>query len=115
MSEFAPPAVPDDAVVGPQEPLNAQAIDGLLSDFRGWLEQSAVPLPAAPPATDEVDLATLVAQFVALKHEVNLQTKATRTQQQQNAETLQQLGRALETLEARNAVAEQAEQEAAEE
>src|SRR6266478_5994622 len=59
-------------------------------DFRIWLEELAAGEPGAsatgvlhPPVTDvpgspAVDLATLVAAFTALRHEVNLQTKATR-------------------------------------
>jgi molecular chaperone GrpE len=39
-----------------------------------------------------------MSQFVALRHEVNLQTKATRAQQEQNAETLRLLSEALEEL-----------------
>jgi molecular chaperone GrpE len=45
-----------------------------------------------------VDLATLVGQFVALRHEVNLQTRSTRAQQEQNAEALRQLSEAVELL-----------------
>jgi molecular chaperone GrpE len=45
--------------------------------------------PAAPSAPAEtVDLLTLVGQFTALRQEVNLQTRAVRTQQEQNAESL---------------------------
>ena len=58
--------------------MTADAIDRILADFRTWLEclpDGSEPLPAAPPA---VDLATLAAQFTALRHDVNLQTKATR-------------------------------------
>jgi molecular chaperone GrpE len=45
-----------------------------------------VPLPA-----ETVDLHTLVAQFTALRHEVNLQTRAARTALEQNAAALGQL------------------------
>ena len=58
--------------------MTAEAIDRILADFRTWLEalpDGSEPLPAAPPV---VDLATLAAQFTALRHDVNLQTKATR-------------------------------------
>jgi molecular chaperone GrpE len=47
---------------------------------------------------DTVDLATLVGQFTALRHEVNLQTRAVRAQQEQNAETLRQLTRSVDAL-----------------
>lgn len=52
-------------------------MERVLADFRGWLSalQAAPPVPLAPPT---VDLFTLVAQFTALRHDVTLQTKATR-------------------------------------
>jgi molecular chaperone GrpE len=59
----------------------------VLADFRDWL--LAGPPPAPPPAAAEpVDLHTLVAQFTALRHEVNLQTKATRAAVEQTAKLL---------------------------
>jgi molecular chaperone GrpE len=66
-----------------------EQIEAILADFRDWLRDAA---PAeAPPAAEPVDLHTLVAQFTALRQEVNLQTRAVRQQQEQNAETLRQL------------------------
>jgi molecular chaperone GrpE len=50
------------------------------------------------PPGGAVDLHTLLGQFTALRHEVNLQTRAVRGQQEQNAETLQQLAQALQLL-----------------
>jgi molecular chaperone GrpE len=50
------------------------------------------------PDAEAVDLHTLLAQFTALRHEVHLQTRAARTQQEQGAESLRQLGEALATL-----------------
>lgn len=44
------------------------------------------------------DLFSLLAQLIALKQEVNLQTKATRAQQEQNAATLAQLSATTELL-----------------
>lgn len=58
--------------------MTADAIDRILADFRTWLEalpDGNEPPAPAPPA---VDLSTLAAQFTALRHDVNLQTKATR-------------------------------------
>jgi molecular chaperone GrpE len=55
-----------------------------------------------PPVRDDdlepIDLHTLLGQMTALRHEVHLQTRAVRTQQEQNAETLQQLGSAVESM-----------------
>lgn len=74
----------------------------MLADFRAWLTDLATPPPPAsePPA---VDLHTLVAQFTALRHEVNLQTKATRTSVEQTGAVLQQLEGALQELRERPA------------
>jgi molecular chaperone GrpE len=72
----------------------------VLADFRAWLQEAA----AAPPEDDEpapagpLDLATLLGQFVALRHEVNLQTRAARGQQEQTADALRQLSQALDLL-----------------
>jgi molecular chaperone GrpE len=69
----------------------------VLADFRTWLGELAdTPAPSGEPAV--VDLHTLVAQFTALRHEVNLQTKATRTSLEQTGEAIQQLGEAVEEL-----------------
>ncbi len=78
------------------------AIEAVLADFRSWLLQHAA-LPVtdgapAGPAPEPVDLHTLLGQFVALRHEVNLQTRATRAQQEQGAEAIRQLGQALDAL-----------------
>jgi molecular chaperone GrpE len=96
-----------------------EAIEAALADFRSWLheltEGRRVPPGGAPApvAADEarLDLHALLAQLTALRHEVNLHTKATRAQQEQNAATLGQLGQALEELrQARRAVAPAAQQ-----
>jgi molecular chaperone GrpE len=47
--------------------------------------------PAHAGGSPGVDLFTLVGQFTALRHEVNLQTKAARAAVEQNAEVLRQL------------------------
>jgi len=71
----------------------------VLADFRSWLEQlAAAGETAAEKDLPGVDLHTLVGQFVALRHEVHLQTRAVRSQQEQNAEALRRLGEALDAL-----------------
>src|SRR4051812_37885167 len=83
------------------EALTPTAIDTLLADFRAWLE-SAAQQPSPPPRAEPVpvvDLHTLVGEFVALRQEVNLQTRASRTQLEQSAQSLQQLAQAMELLE----------------
>jgi molecular chaperone GrpE len=101
MSEPAPPGLPNDAPVRPAAALTPEAIANLLADFHAWLTAELQRPPAeatSPPAEPAIDLHTLLGQFIALRHEVNLQTKTTRAQQEQNAETLRQLAAALETL-----------------
>jgi hypothetical protein len=67
--------------------LTPEAIDAVLAEFRGWLTAIAqASVPTTPPLEETLDLHTLLSQFTALRHEVNLQTKATRAQQQQNSE-----------------------------
>jgi molecular chaperone GrpE len=70
----------------------------VLGDFRAWLYEAAArgDVPAPPAAPEPPDLHTLLGQMAALRHDVNLQTKAARAQQEQNAETLRELGRALD-------------------
>lgn len=77
--------------------LTGEEIDGILADFRAWLNR----IPSAPPpapADETVDLATLVRHFTALRQEVNLQTRASRSQLEQNAQSLETLGKAVEHL-----------------
>lgn len=98
MSDTAPSSVAGEVAERGQA-LNTAAIEAALADFRAWLEQQAAePLPAPEAPGEPVDLRTLVGQFVALRHEVNLQTRATRNQQEQGRETLDQLAQAVEAL-----------------
>lgn len=89
--------------------MTREQIDAVLADFRAWLEEvvggeSGVGGQAFEAGeTPAVDLYTLVAQFTALRHEVNLQTRAVRAQQEQNAATLERLTDALQALERRPA------------
>ncbi len=97
MHESPPPSFAGEAGRDGDIALNAAGIDKLLTDFRDWLAD----LPASSPptiATETVDLATLVRQFTALRQEVNLQTRASRTQLEQNAQALATLGEAVEHL-----------------
>jgi molecular chaperone GrpE len=71
------------------------AIDAVLAEFRSWLVDLASggcqPLVAGEDRSPEVDLFTVVGQFTALRHEVNMQTRAARAAVEQNAEVLNQL------------------------
>jgi molecular chaperone GrpE len=73
-------------------------VERVLADFREWLTNLPAVEAAAPPPAEPVDLATVVGQFVALRHEVNLQTKASRAALEQNAAVLQQLEEAVAEL-----------------
>jgi molecular chaperone GrpE len=73
-------------------------VERLLADFRGWLLAHPEPPPEPADLGPPVDLATLVDQFTALRHEVNLQTRASRAQLELNAQTLDQLAQVVEAL-----------------
>jgi molecular chaperone GrpE len=70
--------------------LTADRIDAILADFRGHLEGLLTPPPAPETAPAAFDLSAVVAQFTALRHDVNLQTKATRTATEQATELAKQ-------------------------
>jgi molecular chaperone GrpE len=106
MSERSSPGAAENAADRRPEALTPEGIERVLADFRAWLEETArrstADLASPPPVNDDelepVDLHTLLGQMVALRHEVHLQTRGVRAQQEQNADTLQQLAAALETL-----------------
>lgn len=98
MPEPAPPGVAGDpAVAGAQADLTAGALEPALADFRRWFQDAVAAdgeAPPAEPAPAAVDLATLLGHYVALRQEVNLQTRAVRAQQEQTADVLRQLSQA---------------------
>lgn len=67
--------------------MNAETMESAIDDFKEWyaewnqLEESEFPDPS-------VDFAAIVAGFTSLRHEVNLQTRATRSAVDQSAEML---------------------------
>ena len=72
--------------------IESDRVESVLADFRTWLTEAQQPHAVEPqPAPETVDLFTLIGQFTALRHEVNLQTKASRTAVEQNIETLKRL------------------------
>lgn len=77
----------------------------MLADFRTWLEETGgtdvSPVQPSEGTGDMpvgIDLHTLLGQFLAVRQEVNLQTRAVRAQQEQNTETLRQLSASLDAL-----------------
>ena len=119
MPEFPPPGVSESAAVGRAEALSPEAVEAVLADFRSWLQQAGTDNATAAAGGEEageaIDLHTLLGQFIALRHDVNLQTKATRAQQEQSAETLRSLNRALEAVERRETEAAETDEARAEE
>jgi molecular chaperone GrpE len=91
MPEPTPPPDAGGAAGRRDGPLTPDAIETALADFRRWLEDLAAGAPEPPPESGEpaVDLAALVGAFTALRHEVNLQTKAARAQTEQFAQALE--------------------------
>jgi molecular chaperone GrpE len=130
MSESPAPDVAENAARPDPQALTPEAIDAVLADFRGWLielgarsagrgaeEGDSVPRsPLRAPSSEEPpDLYTLLAQFTALRHEVNLQTRATRAQQEHNAESLRHLTEALDALREAHAALDESRERADEE
>jgi molecular chaperone GrpE len=97
--------------------LTPDDVAAVLADFRAWLAAGAPPTHDAesPAPSPAIDLYTLLSQFVALRHEVNLQTRAARAQQEHNAAALRHLEQALEALQEVQAGAQEAQQQAADE
>ena len=99
MSDDAPPPLPglpfeSDAAAGTLSTarIESEHVESVLADFRTWLTEAQQAHAVEPqPAAETVDLFTLIGQFTALRHEVNLQTKASRTAVEQNTETLKRL------------------------
>src|ERR1043166_3238409 len=97
MSDATPPNAAASAGERGAEALSPEAIDAILADFRAWLLQAREIPPAEPDV--QLDVTTIVQQFTALRQEVNLQTKASRAQLEQNAQALAALQEALEPTE----------------
>lgn len=74
----------------------AEMAEAILADFRAWLHEAHETAPAEPAPT--LDVATVVQHFIALRHEVNLQTKASRGQLEQTGQALALLKQSLDTL-----------------
>ncbi|HTU91333.1 MAG TPA: nucleotide exchange factor GrpE [Gemmataceae bacterium] len=112
MPELPSPGVPQDPSERAAQALTPDAVAAVLADFRAWLmaltteeqragsvsDEAAAVANAAGSLPRSPDLHTLLGQFVAVRQEVNLQTRAVRAQQEQNAETLRQLTAALDAL-----------------
>ncbi len=71
--------------------MTQEEIDAVLADFRNWLAECTESAASVEPSPEPVDLYTLVAQFTALRQEVNLQTRAVRAEQEQTAQIVEQI------------------------
>jgi molecular chaperone GrpE (heat shock protein) len=113
MSDEAPAGVAGNAAVDAGSHLTPEAIETILNDFRVWLQQTAGCADVAAPMADGpgFSMQTVTAEFTALRHEVNLLTRAARSQQEQNAETLRQLGETVHALEEASEAADDADAE----
>ena len=117
MPESPSSGVAANAPVPAAQALTPDAVNAILADFRDWLTALGAPSEddvAGPPA-EAIDLHTLLGQFLAVRQEVNLQTRAVRAQQEQNADTLRQLTAALDALQQSQAREDQAQQQTVEE
>src|SRR5947209_20636045 len=93
MSEFAPPGLPAVAPVADPPP-----VTDVLADFQRWYEQALATGELPPPAPAALDLATLLGHFLALRQEVNLQTRSVRAQQEQTGELFRRVEEAINAL-----------------
>lgn len=73
--------------------MTPETVNRLLARFSEWLTSQPQPAPSAPDDLDDppLDLSSVLREFVALRHEVNLHTKATRTLNEQVGQWLAQL------------------------
>jgi molecular chaperone GrpE len=98
--------------------LTPDAVAAVLADFHNWLTDLTTEDEASGACQrpgEAIDLHTLLGQFLAVRQEVNLQTRAVRAQQEQNAETLRQLAAALDALQQSQMRTEQFQRQAREE
>lgn len=74
--------------------------EGIVEEFRHWTQEHVEQAEAilTERSRTPLDAAAIVAQFTALRQEVNLQTKNSRSQLEQNAQALDQLARAAQTM-----------------
>jgi molecular chaperone GrpE len=73
-------------------------VTDVLADFQRWYEQALTQGELPPPPLATLDLATLLGHFVALRQEVNLQTRSVRAGQEQTAEFFRRLAEGIDSL-----------------
>lgn len=120
MSEAAPPLFPEATAGSHTHALTPENIDRAINDFRAWLQEAArdtarggASAAEAPLAQPDWDVTQLAAHFTALRHEVHLQTRAARAQQEQSAAALALVQETLAALRDRDQQASSAAEEKA--
>ena len=97
--------------------IGEEELESALEDFRDWFadaaEHDGLPPQSELPTT--IDLSTLLGHFVGLRQEINLQTRAVRSQQEITTDTVGNLQKALELAQRNQTRAEQAERQNREE
>ncbi len=69
----------------------------MLADFRAWLHEAG-EVAEAPEAATPPDWSTVLQHWIALRQEVNLQTRASRAQLEQSKQALDELARAVDAF-----------------
>src|SRR5882724_11519094 len=96
MSDATSPVVAASSVERGAEAVSAD-VETILDDFRAWLaEAKDADVPTTVPT---LDVATVLQHFTALRQEVNLQTKSSRSALEQNGQALALLQQSLAALE----------------
>lgn len=70
--------------------MTPERIEQILTDFRSWLQQLPTEPDLPTPPSEPISIHTLAAQFTALRHDVNMQTKAARAAVEQTNLLIQQ-------------------------
>ena len=118
MPDDAPPIVAASPGEIGTEALSGDAVEAILADFRAWLQEANSPgpldrdgegrsTPLSPWDSSEFDIATILQHFIALRQEINLQTKASRGQLEHSVQTLAMMQEALGTIERQQAQLEE--------
>jgi len=110
MSDESSPSFVANAAEFGAEGLSTDAIETILADFRAWLAEAHTSTAGAKVERPEFDVATVLQHFIALRQEINLQTKANRAQLEQSAQTIAMLQEALGTLQRQQAQLEENDQ-----
>ena len=105
MSHATSPIVAADPVERGAEAVSDE-VESIMADFRAWLaEAKEGDVPEPLPG---LDVATVVQQFTALRQEVNLQTKSSRSALEQNDQALALLQQSMAALEQQPGATEEA-------